>query len=962
MKTWRGFATTALRSALLCGLILCLAPVCLHAQQAQMQSGCQNVEKERALDDLSKAEAFSLQRGTIGKEKPNLDKARQFLQRCSTATLTYAEMAAGEVYYNSADLHTAAQHYETACRMSEQIDPAEQLGDLEFNCKSILLKLLIQLDRYPDAEHLTQNLHSLASANGRDTSGVLSTLLRGKTEAVLENKLLRAQAYQQSMDVLATGAAKDALEMAKFADAAQINLFLGQYGTALKNAREAHRLLEQQPSAKQSVEALRVLYLRGASHLELGQPKEALKVFEEGNSLAPAILAGAQENPTNFSVANYFAARFFAKMAVAELLTNNVAGAQSAIANGWSAARNSKMDGLGEYIGLGRLQAQAVMNAGVQSEEAMRRAREIIVQSNDSTGAAILALTERLSSTLSASQVDALLNSAPALLAPASRENRIEIHSRLARALERAGNEDAAIQQFVSAIGLIEDGRAQSKDSEAIPAFFSRFIDIYGEAVAALYKRAKRTIQPVDPALNQFGRTYPEIGLYYSEAAHARQFSDLYGAALMNSYGDLAKVPDNIKTQERKLREELGQTSGFGSIGILESPLQTRQQSEAAARAYIDFVDGVRKQYPQYATLAFPRPVELDDLPASLDGKYIVSYMVTDDAVYWWLIFNRKIVAFDRSEVSRSKLREFVAHFIPTIDDNIPALCNALVSDPFGKIATMAPAGTPPQVIVIPDDVLYALPWEALCGLHGGSLGESFIISYAPSMTVLSQSVIATRPSDRRTAFLVGNAQEAATAIPGFNAPFNTLDKAPFDNTISALKGAGYALAVLEGQSATPEAVLARDLTPYTLVHFDTHAFAGRLEPLPSLLLHPSPESPYGLLSLTDVARLNLKARLVTLSACETALGTESDPVPGEGVEALARMFMLAGTKTVLATLWDVQDAAAGALIENFYKELGPGGAPDMATALFRAKATVRAQFKHREYWTEFILIGDPGR
>ena len=93
----------------------------------------------------------------------------------------------------------------------------------------------------------------------------------------------------------------------------------------------------------------------------------------------------------------------------------------------------------------------------------------------------------------------------------------------------------------------------------------------------------------------------------------------------------------------------------------------------------------------------------------------------------------------------------------------------------------------------------------ALCGLTGKSLGESFIITYAPSLTVLAQAVAAPRlGADRKTAFLVGNTQDRTTTIPGLKRPdLKPLGRAQLDQAISSLKNTGYRPVVLEGRNAT---------------------------------------------------------------------------------------------------------------------------------------------------------------
>ena len=228
--------------------------------------------------------------------------------------------------------------------------------------------------------------------------------------------------------------AQPALELARAADAARSHLYLGEYGAALVGRGRRTACWKQQPDAKDTAAALVVLSLRGTIHIYLGQPREAKKVFEEGKALVPAILAGAKGDRSDFASASFQAAQFFKGMAIAELLTGNAAGAQEAVANAWSAARDSGLNGVGEYLGLPRLQAQAAITTAPQGAEAMRRAREIVSQSGDSVGSTIQDLFEKLTATLSLAQAEEFLKSATALLAAVPREDRIEIHARLARA------------------------------------------------------------------------------------------------------------------------------------------------------------------------------------------------------------------------------------------------------------------------------------------------------------------------------------------------------------------------------------------------------------------------------------------------------------------------------------------------------------------------------------------------
>jgi CHAT domain-containing protein len=961
--------------------ILCFSPVFLlfACLSARAQSACEGVEAKRAFDDLNQAELFSKEHGTIANEKKHISDARQDLLEfnCSKGALAMAEGAVASVYLDSNDPATGAEHIAAACKFIEQISPElasslkEKRWPLEFTYKGQLLVVLIELDRFTEAKQLTRELAGLATEHGLETSALVSTLIQHETDAFVQAKEVRAEAYRQAIESLAQGEVKKKVDMVELAEAAETHLFLGEYDEALARAKEAHRLLEtQEPNVKREPDALIVLRVRGMIHLYLNEPEGAMKVFEEGGELVPGILDAAKADHQALNVANFHVARFYEKMALAQLLLNQLGNAQSTVDLAFKAAQASGFAGLTYVLGLDRLRAQIELNLHGSDQASLAKAQEIMTENDDVAGGWLLRLTQRFGTTHTWAE---LVRQLPQILTLASREDRIQVCSSLARAHEAKGDHDEAIQNYIAAIALIEEGRVQAKETEALPAFFSDYVDIYNGAIEALYARAERSGQSIDPALLQFGSTYPEVALYFSEAAHARQFAERYGPAMRDSFAIRNNLPQSVRDHERELRLQLGHTidPGFVSLETLPDPRVMRQRSEEATKAYVEFLDYLKTQYPEFATFAFPRPVGLGELPRSLNGKFIVLYKVTESGVYWWLVFNQRICGFGRSEITKEELRRDVREFQSRIDEPghvAGQLFNSLVRDAFSRIERLYTGrdGNPPRAIVIADDALYLFPWEALPGLHGGYLGDSFAISYAPSLTVLTQAASAPRITRQgRKALLVGDVQDKTVLIPIQNKDmsFSKLGHEELDRVIPVLRSSGYEPTVLTDADATQEALFHRDETQYSLIHFDTHAFAETLDPLPSLILHDSPESPLGLLTIADIAKLKLKARLVTLSACQTALGAESNPVPGEGVQSLARAFMVAGSRSVLATLWWITDTdAAGELMKDFYHDISAGSPGDEAVALFRSKATLRrGRFKAPHYWAPFILIGDPG-
>jgi CHAT domain-containing protein len=109
-----------------------------------------------------------------------------------------------------------------------------------------------------------------------------------------------------------------------------------------------------------------------------------------------------------------------------------------------------------------------------------------------------------------------------------------------------------------------------------------------------------------------------------------------------------------------------------------------------------------------------------------------------------------------------------------------------------------------------------------------------------------------------------------------------------------------------------------------------------------------------GFLTMQEVTHLKLNADLVVLSACETGKG---DLIASEGVVGLSRAFLYAGSRGVVCSLWQVDDARTATLMEALYGEL-KGGKVSSAEALARARRKLIAEEQAPFYWAPFILIG----
>ena len=277
------------------------------------------------------------------------------------------------------------------------------------------------------------------------------------------------------------------------------------------------------------------------------------------------------------------------------------------------------------------------------------------------------------------------------------------------------------------------------------------------------------------------------------------------------------------------------------------------------------------------------------------------------------------------------------------------------------------------QLVISPDGALARVPFEALLAVdapadaaapRGAYLVERYAISYTPSASALATFALGRGPgAAHREVLAVGAPEFGAIAPHGMSGPLAPLPSTAGELTALRALAAPRPCTVLSGAAATRERVLALpSLRSAGLIHIATHGLADPAAPERSGLWFSAPsdsEAP-GFVSLDDLFGLRLSAGLVTLSACETGLGRIER---GEGVIGLSRAFLAAGARSVVVSLWSVNDRSTAALMRRFYAPLLARSAP-RASALAEAKRALLAEPSTRSpfYWAAFVLIGAAGR
>jgi CHAT domain-containing protein len=167
---------------------------------------------------------------------------------------------------------------------------------------------------------------------------------------------------------------------------------------------------------------------------------------------------------------------------------------------------------------------------------------------------------------------------------------------------------------------------------------------------------------------------------------------------------------------------------------------------------------------------------------------------------------------------------------------------------------------------------------------------------------------------------------------------------------------------VLTGEQAREDRLKA-DIPAYDVLHLATHGVLDDASPMYSYvaLARPPSGSDDGLLEAWEIMELKLRARLVVLSACQTARGRLG---PGEGVTGMAWAFFLAGCPTTVASLWNVDSASTAELMVDFHHGLlkgrsGSAGSPAEALRHAALRQLRSERYAHPFYWASFVVVGD---
>lgn len=663
-------------------------------------------------------------------------------------------------------------------------------------------------------------------------------------------------------------------------------------------------------------------------------------------------------------------------------------------------------EGLGRLLGAGGRRAEAL--AALRTALRLREAR--LGASHPDSAEARLVLAELLDAA-EADRPEArrLLDRAIADLEAAQAEGRT-----LALALERraagrrsAGEPAAAREDLARALAIVERLRPEAGGGEHTRAEF-------GALHAAQFARLARWLVEdgdLDGAWRVSERGRSRALLDRLEAGHVdlkdgieeaeRRPFELREAALLErlardrerlqqtdavpetgaEQARLARAVDETEADFARLREDVQNASrywrGFAAAGAVGGLAEAQRRVVARDGLLLCYVIDEARSFVFVVPPPGepPRALSLEIPPDAAGPLSVAPGALTSSALRAILAPESADPSAPEGLLARLGRPPGPSGSRPALDRALHALWRVLLP---GQLWPRLRAAR--EVVVVPDGLLHQVAFEALVvGRDAG--GPRFWLDEGPPLryahSAATSIALAARPAVRAARGLVSVADpvyDPRASDPAGRAA-RGLDRLPGTAREAAAVLAAFAASRAPGEVVSLQRLEAREprvraaLPGARYLHLATHGLvdAGRGELFASLALTPPPSrgTPQddGLLELHEILGLRLDAELAVLSSCESRAG---ELVPGEGAFTLARGFLAAGARRVVASLWPAEDESAADLFGALFLSVARGdvaGKPvDYTRALADAKRRVRARPGRGDpfFWAGFVLEGAP--
>ncbi len=592
----------------------------------------------------------------------------------------------------------------------------------------------------------------------------------------------------------------------------------------------------------------------------------------------------------------------------------------------------------------------------------------------------------------------------------------------LGRSFEGLQDYTQAAKHYRLAIDTVETLRAIPVEGSRL-RFMSRTVNVFPRSEP--YKGLAKVL---------FLSSVYKQSLEASESCKARTLADILAEGMPQG-----SLPSNLRTRDAKCHADLRKAAEAEVEAMVKndppSIRKARTSIKRTREALLNHINDLwrNKQTKPYAMARYPRPLKLEEVDVK-PGEAIVVYEVSDQDLFIYLVTNgsdgNQVRGIRKAGKGRPYLMEIIKKFrapfeFPTSEKladqevtfdfaSARELYRLLVADVMDLCEKTD--GWKRQIIVVPDDHLATVPFDALVTSRGGSVvrengtlktvDATFLldrasISYAQSLATLTMARAAMRSRQHGSGTLLFYySADCALRAQATKKESSPSQRGSLGNNVGANPDSGTvtksALSLslrvplpsdLQFSPLTEGERLRRELQK-TFEHeafkgdknrgrewFRAGAKSGFLDkdniflythgifrpelPGPALAVHYEPKYRDQLLSFSDVmASRRLKADLVVLAACQAGLGHY---ISGEGIMGMSAAIQYSWASRVLTTLWEVPEYSTFEMVKSLATYLCIPDS-DKRTAFEAARQQVRHRWNHPYYWAPFMFVGPPDK
>jgi CHAT domain-containing protein/Tfp pilus assembly protein PilF len=542
----------------------------------------------------------------------------------------------------------------------------------------------------------------------------------------------------------------------------------------------------------------------------------------------------------------------------------------------------------------------------------------------------------------------------------------------------------SAYSSFQFSSNLIDKTRHGFKAEGSKLSFGKRAFPIYEKGINTSLKLFELTKND----------EYLKAAFKFSEKSKAGL---LYEAVSEVKARNFSGLPDSLLEREKNLRVDLA----YFDTQILNEKQKKQSSPEkikeleddyfSLHQQYISLLENLEKNYLSYYQLKYKeKDVSVENLQKMLDNQSaILEYFLSDSVLYIFVLSNQNLE--EETVILDKPVTEIVRLFRQSLQNlefenyisSALSLYKILIRPIEKKISNSK------NLIIIPDGILYYLPFEAMLSekvdvnvnedinfSEFPYLVKKFNTSYLFSASFLKEET--KRPDDNYS--FVG----FAPVFAGDNS--QQKKKTMNDSTVAQLKRAIeindktyselpetkhevegildlFRKKKLSGlnyisENAKEEMIKSEIMKNYSFLHIATHGFMNEEKPKLSGIIFTNKNNSSGedgILYSDEIYNLNLNADLVVLSACESGLGKI---VKGEGIIGLTRGFIYSGARNIVVSLWQVADKSTSELMIEFYRNILDGKSFSSSLREAKLKLIKDGTYSYPLEWSPFVLIG----